>query len=391
MTGNTHETAVRITRKDLAALLPRRISTELDDAMLLQLRRMLPAKMAGHCEWLGPQHAPVWLRWHWYYDERAHDFVVTADGIESNIVLLAPDGQTALPQDALTCFALNKIRRRRQWHPITAAPARPARPASQPMPVTNIAVIPDLPPTHPDHRDGTEAWADRVLPGLAQLPDNKQFSQIAKLARERFGFNHTLALAHDPLDPGALVVEDNFLGRWQEVYQREHLIMIDPRLHGGLGPAAWSAREQRGKNAAFWTLAMENGIGSGWLMRSTDGTAALVLSRPDAAISDHELAGIEPNLRRLAALAHQLMQRMLASPARYATSRYERALPENDIEIIGLMLGGKGRKEIAAITAMSIPTIDRRIKFMKKKLGADTTPQLVDVALRMGLISRETR
>lgn len=386
MTGNTPESAVRIPRKELAALKTRRLTIEMDEALLHQLRRVLPASAAGYCEWTGPTSTPAWLRWHWYYNEAGGDFVVGAEGIESNIELLAADGNTPLPADALTRFALRMIRRHRQWQALAPVPVSPKAAQTPPQPATQAAASTIA---YADHRDGTDDWADRVLPDLALLPDSKQFSQIAKLARERFGFNHAMAIALDPLDPTALVVEDNFLGRWQEIYQREHLIMIDPRLHGELGPAAWSAQEQHGKNAAFWSVAMANGIGSGWLMRSADGTAALVLSRPDARISATELAAIEPNLRRLALHAHQLMQRLLASPARYATSRYERALPENDLEIIGHLVRGKARKEIAAIMAISIATIDRRVKVIKKKLGADTMPQMVDMALRMGLLREE--
>lgn len=386
MTGNTPESTVRITRKDLVAQKTRRLVTEIDEALLHQLRRVLPASAAGYCEWSGPISASTWLRWHWYYSEADGDFVVSAEGIESNIELLAADGHTSLPAAALTRLALRMIRRHPQWQAI-ALPDKAPSPKIAPQQAAPAVVA--LPPAYADHRNGTDAWADRVLHDLALLPDAKQFAQIAKLARERFGFNHTLAIARDPLDPSALAVEDTFLGRWQEIYQREQLVMIDPRLHGELSQGAWSTLEQHGKNAAFWSLARANGIGSGWLMRSADGNAALVLSRPDASISATEIAAIEPNLRRLATLAHQLMLRQLASPARYATSRYERALPENDLEIIGYLVRGKERKEIAAIMAISIATIDRRIKFIKKKLGAETMPQMVDVALRMGLLKEE--
>lgn len=377
MTG-TVATAVLLTRKELTSLPQRRLTIETDDALQAQLRRILPSRAAGYAEWLSHQDAPAWVRWHWYFDDGAQRFVIPPHGIESNITLLDLDGITPLPRNVLVEFVGRLIRRIPDWHPKMRAFA--ALPADSAWSESRAALAPA------SHSDGTNRWATAIVRELAQLPDAKQFAQISKIARERFGFNHTLAMARDARDPSVYVVEDNHLSRWQEIYQREQLILIDPRLTGDAGPRTWCARELQTENAAFWNVALAHGIGSGWLMRSADGSATLVLSRPDKDICASEMETIEPNLRVLASFAHQLMMRMLGGPARHRERRHERALPDNDLEIIGHLQRGKGRKEISSLMGFSIPTLDRRIKFIKDKLGVDKLPQIVDVATRMGLL-----
>jgi DNA-binding NarL/FixJ family response regulator len=290
-----------------------------------------------------------------------------------------------VPAGEFASFVLRRIRRRVDWQPWLQLKTIHQRILSAERVQRQAR---DAPLTLPiEHRDGTNRWGKRIIRELQDLPDHKQFSAIAKLAREKFGFGTTLGVAHSARDPGDMVVEHNHLREWREAYDREQLVLIDPRVNQMTGPTTWTARERHAENPAFWSLASRHGIRSGWVLRSDDGLATLVLSRADPDIDPVELAQMEPNLIMLAHAAHALLGRLQAARAASAQEQDEVGIPANDVEIIAYLKNGRLRKEIAAFMGVSIPTIDRRIKAIKGKLGVETTNQIVDAAVRLGLLS----
>jgi DNA-binding NarL/FixJ family response regulator len=387
MIGPLTAPPIRLTRAALTQIAQRRLTVEIDDGFLEQIKRIVPALIAGYSEWSGPATATsdARVRWHWYFDEALQRFVVPPHGVQSNIILVDGDGRDA-PPDALVRLILRRIRRRHDWQPwmrlatLNRRSAMPTASVAAPRGTGSQIMTPVA------HRDGTCRWGKQALRELEQLPDDRKFARIAKWARELFGFQHTMAVARSRHDPNLFSIEENFQLKWREIYEREHLVLIDPRLTCAHGATTWTARALHAQNPAFWNVAMAHGIRSGWLMRSADGSAALVLSRPDPDITAQESALMTPNLVMLAHAAHDLMARQLGSVKRRGNAPYERALPENDLEIIAHLQRNKPRKAIAAMLGKSIATVDRRLRVIKDKLGVDKTTDIVEVAVQMGLL-----
>lgn len=384
MTGLDLDTPVRLTRAALKRVAERRLSIDQDEPLLEQLKRLFPAVVAGFAEWRGSYQPEVWIRWHWYFDDSVKRFVIPPHGITSNITLIADSSGVELSREEFARFILRRIRRRNDWQPwlqlATVRQHAAAQARAQRLSASAPLVVPA------EHRDGTARWGKKTLRELADLPDHKQFGAIAKLAREKFGFPTTLAVVHSARDPSNLLYEHNHLREWREAYDREQLVLIDPRVTLITGPATWTARDRRAENPAFWDLANRHGVRSGWVMRSDDSTATLVLSRAEPDITSLDVASMEPNLIMLARAAHALMTRLLAQRGSDAR-RDNEGLPAQDVEIIAYLQKGKMRKEIAAFMNISIPTLDRRLRTIKEKLGVDTNQQAVDVAIQLGLLS----
>lgn len=108
--------AAWLTRSTLNAIKQKSLLIEIDQDFLAQIKRIIPAELAGFCVWTGEGNPEVWVKWHWYFDQDLKQFVVPPRGITSNVVLTLADG-VSLPDAALASHALRRIRRRHDWKP----------------------------------------------------------------------------------------------------------------------------------------------------------------------------------------------------------------------------------------------------------------------------------
>lgn len=383
-------TEVRLTRAALRQLPHLRTVSEVDDAMLYQIQKIVPARIAGFSEWTARAVPDVWVRWHWYFDDVLQDFVIPPQGLTTNIVLICEKTQVPLARATLYRMVMRRIRRRPDWQPIVRLPLR-RDPLNTGRPLATLRAAALAPPiaSRPVCRDGTSTWGMKIVGELAQLPEAQQFGRIARLAREKFGFNQTLAIARSPDDPADFVIEDNHLPAWSEAYSREQMALVDPRLNVRGGPTTWRAGDFDDLSA-FWPAAAQHGVRSGWLMPSADGWSCFVLSRAADDTASLDLQLMEPNLVLLATFAHNMMKRRLASISA-SPRRNDDPLTDEEHAILRHIQTSKGRKEIAPLMGMSVSTLDRRIRALKERLGTRKQAHLVAVALNMGLLQEPDR
>ncbi|MFB9246166.1 DUF4902 domain-containing protein [Massilia antarctica] len=385
MAGSTLFLEVRMTPAQVRALTHFATSVQVDDDMLRHIRHIVPAKVAGVSEWRGQHHPDVWVRFYWYFDKVRSDFVVPAEGVSTNIVLVDGSGHD-LSQSTFFRMLIRRLRRRADWQPyLRLGTDRQALREDSQLPALRGALRPVAITSRPVHRDGTATWGRKTARDLACLPEVDQFGQIAKLVRQKFGFDQTLAYARCKEDPNLFVLEENHRPAWGEVYSSEELAMRDPRLHLRRGTHTWHAAQWHAEDPAFWTVAIAQGIEHGWLMTSEDGLATLVLSRKGEAVTERELRLIEPNLIEIALFAHAMMRRQLRAPAQPLADAGT-ALSDVEKTILRHMHDGLQRKEIAGRMRMSLSALDRHIKSFKVGLGARSSIDAINKARLHGLL-----
>ena len=387
MHGPTPPMEIRVTLAQLRRATFVRLEVALDDDFLRHLQLALPAYRAGYSQWtgaLGGDFPPAFIRWHWYYDEEQRRYVVPFQGFRSNIGLISDvDGGELGPQ-ALYRAALRRLRRYTGWQPPIRPPSRRAQAAPKSALLSAyLGRQPAIAP-RPAHSDGSDAWGRKIVRELAQLPEAEQFGQVAKLARVKFGFDQTIALARSPIDPADFAMDGNLPPAWSDLYAAKGLASLDPRLLIEPGAVVWDARRWRGRNPGFWDLSSQYGVSSGWAMASDDGLAVLVLSRPTADAAD-SMPLIEPNLRALARFAHQMMARQLRAED-IAQGQGAAALTRRHITLLSQFGSGRPRKQLPDLLHISQATVDRQIKQIKQALGVETIEDAIAQARQLGIL-----
>ena len=376
---------VRMTTAQLRAVAHLATSIQGDETLLREIRRIVPAKVAGFSEWRGQHDPEVWVRFHWYFDEVRNDFVVPAQGVSTNIVLVTPFKHD-LSRSTFYRMLMRRLRRRLDWQPYVKLnpEAQDVRDDPQ-LPSMRAALRPIPIAMRPLHRDGTATWGRKTARELSCLPPADQFAQIAKMARQKFSFDQTLAYARCKEDVTIYVLEENHRPAWREVYAPEELAMRDPRLHMQRGAHTWHAEQWHAEDPAFWTAAIEQGIEHGWLMTSDDGLATLVLSRKGEAVTERELRLIEPSLIEIARFAHSMMRHQLRAPAA-AQAAAGAVLSDIERTILLHMHDGLQRKEIADRMRMSLSALDRHIRSFKVELKAKSSIDAINKARLHGML-----
>ncbi len=388
MDVNTLAPGVRMTAAEFRQITRDATSVHVDVMMLREISRIVPASMAGVSEWGGTRaRGPrLRVRFHWYFDEVRRQFVIPAHGMTSNIALVC--AETGLPLSGATLYRmmLRRLRRLLDWQPLPRDASGPIRHHGSPrMRAMRTAIHPAAIAARPEHRDGTDAWAVKAIGELRALPVSEQFGQLARMLRNKFGFDQTLIHARCASDPTRTLLAENHRPAWAETYKSMQLAERDQRLLVRGSATTWSAATWIEEDPLFWVNAIDQGIEHGWLMPSSDDLATFVVSRRSEPVSSEELALVEPNLLALGRFAHALLTDQLSSNACFEHDAGA-GLEEAQRTILLHLANGKQRAQISSLTGMSIPSIDRRIKTIKEALHVKTTLEALAKARRMGLL-----
>lgn len=388
MDVDTLAPGVRMTTAEFRQITRDATSVSVDVFMQRQISRIVPASLAGVSEWGGTRaRGPrLRVRFHWYFDDVLRQFVIPAHGMTSNIALVC--AETGLPLSGATLYRmmLRRLRRVHDWQPLPPAADGSIRHHGSPsLRPQRMAVHPSAITARPEHRDGTEAWAVKAIAELRALPVSEQFGQLARVLRNKFGFDQTLIHVRSATDPTHTLLAENHRPAWAEAYKTHQLAERDQRLLVRGAATTWSATTWIEEDPLFWVNAIDQGIEHGWLMPSSDGLATIVVSRRSEPVSSEELALVEPNLLALGRFAHALLTDQLRLNACFARDSGA-GLEEAQRTILLHLANGKQRAEISSLIGMSIPSIDRRIKTIKETLQVKTTHEALAKARRMGIL-----
>lgn len=174
--------AAWLTRPTLNSTRQKSLLIEIEQDFLSQIRRILPAGMAGYCLWKGELdsslgHPEIWVKWHWYFDEKLKQFVIPLHGITSNVVLVEPTGMS-LSDDAVARHLHRRIRRRHDWRPwVKLHQAKGTLPADPVPPGGNLIRPGQRPPPRP--RTPLDVWEPEEIQIIELIRIGHRRKQIA--------------------------------------------------------------------------------------------------------------------------------------------------------------------------------------------------------------------
>lgn len=135
-----------------------------------------------------------------------------------------------------------------------------------------------------------------------------------------------------PLTAPEFRIVSNYPVAWQEQYLARGYLRVDPTVRHGLrslSPILWSELSGA-ENQPFWEEAAGHGLRHGWAqpVRGVEGTTGmLTLARSSEAILPQETTDKLPRMMLVSVLVHEVVSRVLLSPAAPPTPVSTTGLP----------------------------------------------------------------
>jgi LuxR family quorum-sensing system transcriptional regulator SolR len=165
---------------------------------------------------------------------------------------------------------------------------------------------------------------------------------------------------------------NNYPQAWQQRYQAEQYLRIDPTVAHGMTstrPMLWS-EALFASSRPLWEDARAHGLQVGWAQPTHDlkGVASLLtLARSGEPLTRTELQKNAPRMAWLAQAAHAALSGILAARPDGAGSI---KLTEREVEVLRWAADGKTASESAEIMTISERTVIFHIDNALRKLGA---------------------
>jgi DNA-binding CsgD family transcriptional regulator len=192
-----------------------------------------------------------------------------------------------------------------------------------------------------------------------------------------------------PLTKPSVVMINNYPGLWQEQYQRNNYLMMDPTVrHATMStlPVIWT-KELFDSAPEMWDNANAHDLKHGWAQSSRDakGVAGmLTFARGAECLTEKELAANESKMLWVVQTAHASMSKIL-TPQLMPES--EAHFTPREIEILRWTADGKTASEIGDILSISVATVNFHINNAVAKLGAVNKTQAVVKAALLGILA----
>jgi LuxR family transcriptional regulator len=212
------------------------------------------------------------------------------------------------------------------------------------------------------------------LHGFAEAKTEAALLELLAKAANELGFEYCALGMRLPLPISnpRTVMFNNYPQAWQQRYQAEHYLRIDPTVAQGLTstrPMLWS-EPLFASSRPLWEDARAHGLEFGWAQPTHDlkGVASLLtFSRSGEAISRGEYQTKAQQMQWLAQAAHAALSNILALRPDGAASI---KLTEREVEVLRWAADGKTASESAEILAISERTVIFHIDNALRKLGA---------------------
>jgi LuxR family quorum-sensing system transcriptional regulator SolR len=175
-----------------------------------------------------------------------------------------------------------------------------------------------------------------------------------------------------PLSNPRTVMVNNYPLAWQQRYQAEQYLKVDPTVAQGMAstrPLLWS-EALFASSRPLWEEARAHGLQVGWAQSTHDlkGVASmLTVARSGESITRSEFQANAQKMHWLAQAAHAALSNILAARPEGAASI---KLTEREVEVLRWAADGKTAGDTADILAISERTIIFHIDNALRKLGA---------------------
>jgi LuxR family quorum-sensing system transcriptional regulator SolR len=218
--------------------------------------------------------------------------------------------------------------------------------------------------------EGHQKW----LHGFAEAKTEAALLELLAKAANELGFEYCALGMRLPLpfSNPRTVMFNNYPQAWQQRYQAEQYLRIDPTVAQGLTstrPMLWS-EALFASSRPLWEDARAHGLQFGWAQPTHDlkGVASLLtFARSGEAIDCSEYQAKVQQMQWLAQAAHAALSNILAAkPDGVASIR----LTEREVEVLRWAADGKTASESAEILGISERTVIFHIDNALRKLGA---------------------
>ena len=225
---------------------------------------------------------------------------------------------------------------------------------------------------------------------LSTLPDSEtRYTEFLKQVCEKHDMDHA---AYAGMNPAAGKVAGfvTYDDAWNEHYQKQGLVMIDPTLHmakRSIAPVDWSRLERSPDFQRVFRDAHDFGIPDQGItipVRGPYGDIGLLSAVREC--SRDEWKKLVPNvISDLQSLAVHIHDNVMTSDT-ISRMLYHPTLSSRELEILQWAAAGKSQQDIGDILSISHRTVEVHLRSSREKLNALTTPQAVGRAIGIGLI-----
>lgn len=234
-----------------------------------------------------------------------------------------------------------------------------------------------------------DLWYAKVVSDAGALQPEQCFERIAAQAAE-MGFEfctHGLRMPV-PITRPKTVMHSNYPPAWLQRYHEQNYVAVDPTVAHGMRssePVVWSDALFE-PTPQLWQEAQVYGLRHGWAQsrRDPEGTySMLVLARSGPALDEPALAQLQPRMKWLVHVSHEVMKLACKAPE---LEQPQAALSKRETEVLRWTAEGKTSAEIAGILGISERTVNFHVNSVVGKLGACNKTSAVARAAMLGLL-----
>lgn len=235
-----------------------------------------------------------------------------------------------------------------------------------------------------------DSWQETEIQSLLTAESETALFQVLAGAARVLGFEYCAYGMRMPLPVSRpkVFMLNNYSEQWQQRYQQEGYLNIDPTVaHGtrSVMPLVWS-EGVFAKNRRFWEDAWVHGLRVGWSQSCYDarGTGGLLtLARSAESMSPAEVRELLPKVSWLAQAAHEGMSRLLLP--KYMPEAGA-VLSAREIEVLRWTADGKTSSEVGMIMNIAERTVNFHVNSALEKLGAVNKTSATIKAAMLGLL-----
>jgi len=233
-------------------------------------------------------------------------------------------------------------------------------------------------------------WQENQLQALQDIQSEQQLFQAILVLSQELGFEHCAYGVRMPLpltNPKTLMF-NNYPVNWQEKYQANNYLALDPTVHHAmrsLEPILWTDELFR-PAIELWEEAQAFGLRYGWAksIRDFNGTVGmLTLARSNEPITEKELDTILFKMSWLTQITHLGMSRCLADKL---MPEVKVTLSNREITVLRWTADGKTAHEISCILKITERTVNFHISNVMSKLNANNKTAAAIKAAMLGLL-----
>lgn len=217
-------------------------------------------------------------------------------------------------------------------------------------------------------------WQDDQLQALLSTKNEHELLNVLISIAHKLGFDYCAYGLRMPLPVSQpkIIMFNNYPPTWQEWYQNQNYLAIDPTVHHGIRsqtPIIWS-NKVFSSAPELWQDARSVGLHVGWAQstHNTNGACGmLTLARTCEPLLESELQDKEPKLT-------WLTQIIGLSKSQYLTAKLlpesEAKLTAREVTVLRWTADGKTSSEISEIINISERTVNFHINNAVAKLNA---------------------